>query len=476
MSKTKKIISMLLAIAMVLTVAPVSVLASAAGAVTYGDVTFANSEFTVDTSATTEVIRVAAGTGSFSLGTTVTPATKSGIPQNSGTFAAVGYGGETPEIPTIRFTIKGVKPDETPKPTADGASLTINDGKLVSSNDSTKTYTYEWQISAGTATAGNNVVFTITYKISGKSYTSYAFSHVEDILVMNGFNTYKQKKNGDTGSVNSRHSLIVQYQSHNMYSAMCTDSNVSNRVVGYINYATTAAYSGNALLGCGSEKDFDGSTNAYGSAAPNESIAGNEVPALIKSSTNSSGSRYNMCYGVDSNRGQPRIYMDTGSGKTFRDINFRMTVQNAEKSNFSNATVAGMYFYSGKQGGSERDTPAGSNLSTSILNASNYSAGSTGGNSISGTELSQYIMVQFSGSGPSTANAGDTGTPTFYTIAADLTSNSSGNTNNAAGWTNFEVYTYDKRDLRGVINGVNNGNTSYTCRFKNAQTRLLEYM
>ena len=454
---------MLLVIAMVLTVAPVSVLASAADTVTYGNVTFANNEFTVDTSATTEVIRVAAGTGSFSKGTTVTPATKSGIPQNSGTYAAVGYGGETPETPTVRFTINGAKPDETPKPTADGASLTINDGRLVSSNDSTKSYTYEWVISSGTATTGNNVVFTIEYKISGKNYKAYAFSHVEDILVMNGFNTYKAKKDGDTGSVNSRHSLIVQFQSHNMYSAMCPDSSVSNRVVGYINYATTAAWSGDALLGCGSESDFDSSTNAYGSKAPNDAITGEEVPALIKSSTTgTSGSRYNMCYGVDTNRGQPKIYLDTGSGKTFRDINFRMTVQNAEKSNFTNATVAGVYFYSGKVSGSERDAPAATTLSSTTLNASNYSAGSTGGNSISGTDVSQYIMVQLAGTGPATANAGDTGTPTYYSAAVDLTSNSSGNSNNAAGWINFEVYTYDKRDLRGVINGVNNGNTSYT--------------
>ena len=134
LSKTKKIISMLLAIAIVLTVAPVSVLASAAGAVTYGAVTFSHNEFSVDTSATTEVIRVAGGTGSFTTGTTVVNATPSGIPENGGTFKNVGYGGETPEIPTIRFTITGVQLDEVPKPTAEGASLTIKDGKLVSSN------------------------------------------------------------------------------------------------------------------------------------------------------------------------------------------------------------------------------------------------------------------------------------------------------------------------------------------------------
>ena len=465
LSKTKKIISMLLAIAMVLTVAPTSVLASAAGSVTYGNVTFAANEFTVDTSATTEVIRVANQVGSFSLGNAVVPATPSGIPQNSGTFASVGYGGETPANPKIRLTVTGAQLDETPKPTATGATLTIKDGVLVSSNSSTKTYTYEWEVTAGTAEVGANVVFQIDYKISGKTYTTYAFSHVENILVMNGFNTYKAKKDGDTGSTNSRHSLIVQIQSHNMYSNMCSDSSVSNRVVGYINYATSEAWSGDALLGCGSERDFDGSTNAYGSAAPNEAITGDEVPALIKSSTTgTSGSRYNMCYGVDSNRGQPIIYMDTGSGETFRDLNLRLSVQNAEKKNFTNATIAGMYFYNGKVGGSERDAPGASNVSSSVLNVSNWNAGTNNANSISGTDVSQYIMAELTGVGPSAPAAGDTGTATYYTVGVDLTSNSSGNSNNAAGWINLQVHAYDKRDLRGVVHGVNMNTGAYTCQ------------
>ena len=472
MSKTKKIISMLLAIAMVLTVAPTSVLASAAGSVTYGNVTFAANEFTVDTSATTEVIRVANQVGSFSLGNAVVPATPSGIPQNTGTFASVGYGGETPANPKISLTVTGAQLDETPKPTATGATLTIKDGVLVSSNSSTKTYTYEWEVTAGTAEVGANVVFQINYKISGKTYTTYAFSHVENILVMNGFNTYKAKKDGDTGSTNSRHSLIVQIQSHKMYSNMCSDSSVSNRVVGYINYATSAAWSGDALLGCGSESDFDNSTNAYGSKAQNEAITGDEVPALIKSSTTgTSGSRYNMCYGVDSNRGQPIIYMDTGSGETFRDLNLRVSVQNAEMKNFTNATIAGMYFYNGKVGGSERDAPGASNVSTSVLNVSNWNAGTNNANSISGTDVSQYIMAELTGSGPSAPAAGDTGTATYYTVGVDLTSNSSGNTNNAAGWINLQVHTYDKRDLRGVIEGIDRGSGTYTLQ-SNAYAHL----
>ena len=455
MSKAKKIISMLLAIAMVLTVAPVSVLASAASpSYTYGNLSFSNTEFTVDTSATTEVIRVAAGLGSFSLGTTVTPATPSGIPESSGTYASVGYGGETPEIPTVRFTISGVRPDETPSVTAEGASLTINDATETISGT---TYTYEWKITAGTASAGNDVVFEITYKINGTSYKAYAFSHVEDILVMNGFLTYKQKKNGDTGSVNSRHSLIVQVQSKNMYSAMCQDTSVSNRVVGYINYATTEALSGDALLGCGSESDLDSSINAYGSAAPNDVIAGEEVPALIKSSiSGTSGSRYNMCYNNDTNKGQPKIYIDQRN-EDIEKINFRMTIQAAESKNFSDARVNNVYLYTGKQTLGEGDAPSASTLSTSIMNVKSHNAAPGGSASI--TSRGAWAMTTFNGTGPTSI-----GGPTYYSTFVDLISNESGNTNNAAGGINFEFYTYDTTDLYNLIQGINAGTGTYTCK------------
>ncbi len=470
MSKTKKIISMLLAIAMVLTVAPTSVLASAAESVTYGNVTFAANEFTVDTSATTEVIRVSAGPGSFSLGTSVVPATPSGIPKSSGTFASVGYGGETPEIPTLRFTIKGAKLDEVPRPTATGAQLTIDAGKIVSENTTTKTYVYEWEISAGTAEAGANVVYEIKYKISGKEYIANAFSHVEDILIMNGFMSTKAKKTNDTGSVNARHSLIVQFQSHNMYSQMCPDSSVNNRVVGYINYASETR-NGGALMGCGNNADLSSESSAYGSAAPNNSITGQEVPALIKSYTESSGSNYNMCYHNDTNRGQPRIYLDTGSGDTFRDINFRMTLQNAESDMFTDARVASINFYSGKQTFDDRDDPPASTLSSSIMNVSNQNAGSNRANSISGGDMTQYIMFELAGTGPATAAAGDTGTPTYYSAAVNFISNEGGNTSDGSGGINFEVYTYDKRDLRGVIEGIDRGSGTYTLQ-SNAYAHL----
>ena len=459
MSKAKKIISILLSVALVLTVAPVSVFASAVN-YTYGEITTSAPNFTVDTSATTEVIRVAAGSDSFSLGTTIVPATPSGIPSTSGTYAAVGYAGETPVTPTVTFTIDGATLGETPS-VASSLGGNISFGEMTSTTSGTKT-TYSWPISTGTATAGTDVVFTITYKVNGTTYTAYAFSHVENILVMNGFLTYKEKKNNDTGSVNSRHSLIVQYQSKNMYSQMCSDSIVSNRVVGYINYATREALSGEALLGCGSEKDLDSSVNAYGSAAPNGNITGDEVGALIKSVANgTTGTRYNMCIANDSNRGEPKIYIDKRN-ENLRTLNFRMTMQAAEGKNFTRAFVAGVYFYDYKYTWGERDDPATGNASSSIITASNLYAGPSG--SLYANARGEWTMTEISGTGPALT----TTTESYnYSVVTDLTSNDTGNTNKAAGGMNLDFYVYNTTDLYNVFKGVMAGSGSYTTSYMN---------
>ena len=122
MSKAKKIISMLLVVAMVLTVAPASMIASAYESnYTHGKLTFSKVNFTVDTSATTKVIRVAKA-GTFQYGTDIISATPSGIPAHTGRYSALAYAGETPSYPKVVFTITGAALDEAPTVTSDKAS------------------------------------------------------------------------------------------------------------------------------------------------------------------------------------------------------------------------------------------------------------------------------------------------------------------------------------------------------------------
>ena len=277
MSKTKKIISILLVIAMVMSIAPVSVLTSAAESeFTYVEPTFSQSTFSIDTSATTEVIRVAAGIGSFSVpasGTAgkIVAATRSGVPENSGTFAVVGYGGETPEAPAARFTFYGDVSllDGVPNPEPDNATIKFKD-MYYTDFDGGRTYVYE--INSGEAVAGSYVTYTWTYSVRSESYTAYSYSHVENILVMNGWLHHKsQTKSWLSSSIMQRHALVVQFQSKNMYSQMETgdgdsDKVVSNRKVGYINYGT-GAMDGGALKGAGNQDDLSSDVNACASAA-----------------------------------------------------------------------------------------------------------------------------------------------------------------------------------------------------------------
>ena len=88
MSKAKKIVSMILAVAMVLSIAPVSVFASAlTPTATFKQPKITEVIFTTDTSASSDVIRVAHDDGYFTLGTKIVKATPAGIPAaDSGTL------------------------------------------------------------------------------------------------------------------------------------------------------------------------------------------------------------------------------------------------------------------------------------------------------------------------------------------------------------------------------------------------------
>ena len=491
MSKAKKIISMLLAVVMVLSVVPVSAMAApvindpTVAGVTYSTPDIQTVSFTVDTTATTEVIRVAAGTGTFSLadGTdaaqyTIVKATPSGIPENGGTYKSIAYAGETPVQPTVRFSITGKTPTETPTVTPSVTGISFGTTKTTTSGSTT---TYEFPITGSGASLKphTDVVFTISFKIGTVSYKAYAYSHIENIIVMNGVINYHHVEK--SGSDTARYSAIQQYQSANMYTRMngadyyenqlvsgkyvetatadSSASSASNRVSGYINYATTTADSGNALLGCGSEDDVDGTVNAYGSAAPNDSIAGYEQPALIKGTTIKDGDYSNKCTGDDSNRGEPIIYMDATD--TLQSLNFRFTLQNGEKSDFGKLTLDGFTFWapgSGYSIGGDDSSITGTNVATSVIAVQGLTYGSTGSSSISSADFSQYVMAKFSGNGPRT----DTDINNTYIIFSDVSSTKGDRNLNGYCGVNVVFRNYDTRDLRAMYNGMLAGTGSYT--------------
>ena len=461
LSKAKKIISMLLAVVMILTVAPANLLASAElSGIRYQDASFTGggASFTVDTSATTEVVRVAYGEGMFTLGNAIVPATRSGIPETTGTYRHVAYAGETPEKPKLVLTINGAQPDETPSKSCSVSSVTFGECQTTVSGTS---YTYTWEL-AGTATAHSDLVFTITYKVAGSTYTAYAFSHVENILVMNGVVSYRLNKTASSGQ--SRDSSIVQVQSHNMYASMCQDSSVSNRKVGFINYGTQKALSGNALLGCGSETDLDGSINAYG-ATVGVAIDGTKVGSLIKVVKETTGTQRNCIYNNDTNRGESQVYLDRRTDTTLEAINLRVTLQNAEHANFGESRFETFGIYHGHRtfGDEEGNSSLTGDATSSVIAVKTHAA--TGSNTITNANSYGHVMTTITGSGPSSSTSATFNSTTGeyqYSFVFGLYSYGDNRTNRTAVGYNLDFVVYDTTDLYNVFTGIMRGTGSYT--------------
>ena len=454
---------MLLAVVMMLTVAPANLLASAAiDGIVYQEPTFSGggSTFTVDTSATTEVVRVAYGAGMFTLGNSIVAATKSGIPKTSGSYANVAYAGETPETPKLVFTINGVQPDETPTKSCNVSSVQYGECKTTQSGSS---YTYTWDL-AGNAPAHSDLVFTITYKVAGSEYTAYAFSHVENILVMNGVVSYRFNDNGSNGK--GRDSSIVQVQSHNMYASMCQDSVVSNRKVGFINYGTAQALSGNALLGCGSEEDLDGTINAYG-ASTGVAIDGTKVGSLIKVVKETTGTQRNCIYNNDTNRGESQVYLDKRTDTSLEAINLRVTLQNAEAADFGSSKFETFGIYHGHKtyGDEDGNSSLTGDATSSVIAVKSHSA--TGSDTITSSNAYGHVMTTLTGTGPSsstTATFNSTKGEYEYSFVFGIWSEANGRTNRTAVGYNLDFVLYDTTDLYGVYSGIFNGTGSYTIK------------
>ncbi len=348
MSKAKKIVSMILAVALVLSIAPVSVFANAlTPSATFSKPKITEVKFTTDTSETTDVIRVAGAAGLFTLGTTVVAATPAGIPQaDNGTYINVAYADETPSYPVIVFKITGATPNSRPSVSSNlGTNLTI--AALGNPETSGTTTTYRWTVTGGTASVGTDVVYTISYDIGDVSYETHAHAHVEDILIMNGYVGIKRNQNW-IGTDKCRHAHIVQLQSKNMYSGMHTTSSGS-RARGFINYAAVDPYNtaDDQLCFLGCEKDNNelaaSGSNAYASQTSNADIVGTKKEALIKFVTEVNAEQRNGCYLNDGNRSESTVYVDKRN-ETLQSLKMKITFQSAMKKLWTQSRFEGVKF------------------------------------------------------------------------------------------------------------------------------------
>ncbi len=487
LSKAKKIISMLLAVLMVMSVAPASVIASAVEpSATFRAPETSMLTYSTDTMGTTEVIRVAGGAGLFTTGTTIVAATPSGIPKSdSGTYIKIAYDGETPEFPLISFKIKGTKPTSNPTIVSTLGSNGTFVAESVGTQQADGSYLYTWRLTGGTATAGSVVAYTITYYVDGNKdpQYAYAYSYVEDILVMNGYVAFKRLDSSGHKPATT-HSNIVQVGGRNMYPGWYNDM-TPNITRGFINYASGNALSGASLKGAGSESGM--STDADGYAINVEAtLSGTPKAAIIKTSYDQSGSAetVNVTYGLNGNRAESTLYIDKRN-ETLGSLNVRVTLQAGEAGDGSDHG-------SGETGGNDAYPWPGTNLggidvlsgaiefgsgdsydsirgkSTSLVSIGEVAV-SSNRTSIPDNDNYGYIVSHLTGTGPALQNGTTRYQNTLLVYAWESDTNGKGTTTNReTGAIGIVFVVYTTIDLYNVFYGIMagqnlDGSSSYTC-------------
>ncbi len=492
MSKAKKIISMLLAVLMVLSVVPASVFASAAAS----SAVFTKPKtelvtFSTDTSGTSEIIRVAGGEGMFTLGSTIVAATASGIPRaDNGQFIKLAYAGETPTLPVVSFKITGVQPDKVPTVVSNlGSNITLTGGDVTQTGTGTNaTYEYRWTVSAGgTATQGEVVTYTITYFVNGVENKAYAYSFVENILIMNGYVSHKYQNGGDH-TPDTRHAYSVQVAAHNMYSGWYNNM-AENIGRGFINYGSGTAMSGGSLLGTGTDPEgFAGTMEGY-AVDDGVSTTGTPYGSMIKTISNQSKDDWvNIAYGLNGNRTESYLYIDKRTD-TLDSLKFRVSLQVCDMGNDSGpwpwTDFKDVEILSGAVefgSGDQWDMSAGTNTSyvnnkatslirigeiTKNVDTTRINRVSSGSNYVK--EDFGWRYAWFGGAGPSLQNGTTKYQNTLLVYAQEMASNSNGETwNQEIGALGITFVVYNTVDLYNVFYGImkganiNDGSASYT--------------
>ena len=182
MSK-KKFLSVILALSMILTMAPFSFTGTAADISIGGETTPVNKASSLELvrpNATVEVTPVTRVCHSLSdpykeasnASSVIIAATPSGIPKNSSRFSSALYAGETPVSTTIRFA-PGCAIDEST------LNITCSNSAVQLEGPVSNMGTYTWTVKDGTPAAiGEVLTFNVTYKYvytdsqTGKTYNS----------------------------------------------------------------------------------------------------------------------------------------------------------------------------------------------------------------------------------------------------------------------------------------------------------------
>ena len=250
MAKSKRILCAILSIVMVLGIVPMSSFsASAADSVVFntaavdtGDGKLVVPNVTIES---TKVIRVAADASgaTFTNGTTIVPATPSGLPQINSGYVSQYYCDETPVSAQIVFT-SDVALASTPTISCE------NNANVTFSSVSKSGNTYTWTVTGGTGVTVGELRFVVDYSnsyvdsLTGKTVTNYfkayTTSYVENIAQPAGYFVFRTR-DGSVGHEDVRCSWVVRILGANTYggfaeySTATTDDGAGHGYVDFVN-------------------------------------------------------------------------------------------------------------------------------------------------------------------------------------------------------------------------------------------------
>ncbi len=431
MKSIRKIISFIIAMAIVLSSLPLAVETLTASAAEPADSSLVMNRPVASVNVT-EVTRVAYASYSMKQpsgsNSVIVKATPSGMPELRSNFNSIAYAGETPVATQISFT-PGVQLDSNPTISCSNTTVTISDYSY--SNG-----TYTWSVTGGTATVGTSLIFTVTYTytdinaVTGKSYTrtynSYGISYVDAIATPAGeYSTKRTYEDFWLGQSTKNRSYVASY------------------ILGSQTYGTLYANGeGEGSVNFESTGSAPGWTTDYG--------------MMHRSDGHSASRDYNIGYDADGNRPISYVYFDRSIHSTLSDLNLRIVTANLDEAGNSNERVS-VYHHStfinvgvtdtwdgeGDDGNPPSDAIATAELGLTSFSGSIYGPGAN-------------FLLYFTGSGVS-ARVG-----TYdYTIAVRYRTPADWNEVFVGHSHSLRVTTYDKGALRTLVNDIQNTDPAF---------------